>query len=151
MPHSVPTPESRAGILIVRSAAYALLAVLTIAVGLTGIFLIPTGPVIFGVNTSVAWLVAAGGNYALVRFSHRMDHSAAAPFVVAVVWIGCVLVLSISQPTRDVIVPADAPGVVFLLAGAAAAMLGIVQDFSRRGLGRRTSGGFRSPATRKAR
>lgn len=125
------------GRFIVRSAAYALLVTLTVFVALIGIFLVPSGPIIWGQDTSVAWPFAILGNLLLVRATRYLDEWSWSPFIVAVAWIGTVLVLSTGRPEGDIIVPADAPGLLFLFLGAASLFGAIIQDHrSRRRIAR---------------
>jgi hypothetical protein len=130
---------------IVRAGAIAVLVLVSFWVCLTGVFLIPAGPVLFGANCSWSWPYVLVTNLGLVWLAKRIDESELIVVVPAVAWILTFFVLGRQGPTGHILEPAGAAGYGFLIVGFAVFLYAVFSNVVPRG--RRTSGASRSPAT----
>ena len=124
-------PRAALGELLVRAAAFILVAELAVGFATLSALAIPTGPLVGGVDTSLSWPLVVVLNIVLVKVTARLDPWRWTPLVAVLLWTGVVLYLGTSRPEGDIIIPADAPGVVFLLLGAAAGGLTLTRELTR--------------------
>lgn len=103
-----------------RGWAYALVLLLTVLLALWGAFLVPFR--IGGTLVPVSVVIAVVGNVLLGRAGARVAGSTGA-VVPGLLWVALTLVLSSRRAEGDVVVPGDAVGLAFLLAGALASAL----------------------------
>lgn len=141
--------ESTQGQLLVRVTAFALLVAVTLATELTGIFLVPAGPIIGGVNTSWAWPYVIVANLFVVWLTPRLDESRFAMLVPPILWIVCYGVMARRGPSQHLIEPDGAASYGFLLTGWGIYIWAAIKAVVPRG-GTRRRGASRTPGPRRA-
>ena len=127
---------------LIRLAAFILMVELTVGCALVSVFTIPSGPRIGGVDLSYSWPLVVVLNPLLIWITARLDKWRWTPLVALVIWMAVVFYLSSSRPEGDIIIPADAPGLVFLLLGTVSGGMAVGRELSpRRGSGSGSDGG----------
>jgi hypothetical protein len=125
---------------LARVAAYAVVLVLAVELAVWECFLVPLR--LLGVPTPLAAVVAVLGNLTLGRAGARVAGGPAGAFAPGACWLVIALGLSLSGPLGDAVVPGNARGMLFLVAGTVAAVAG-VSGGNRRASGATPAGFFR--------
>lgn len=113
-------PRRRPGFATV--AAYVLLAVLGVALGVVGSFEFSWETL----DLPVAAVTLALFDFVVIRAAGRMMEARLGAVVPAVLWMGVVVALSSRRPEGDLVVTGTLAGYVFLLGGVLAALGAIV-------------------------
>jgi Family of unknown function (DUF6113) len=120
------TPELGPGIL----AAYALVLLLTVLTTVWGAFLVPLR--VGTVPVPVSVVVAVVGNLALGIAGARVVGRWVGAVLPGLLWLALALVLGSKRSEGDLVVPAGAVGLAYLVLGAVAATAAVVLAQPRR-------------------
>lgn len=104
-----------------RVAAYVLVLVLAVELAVWECFLVPFR--VLGVPLPLAAVIAAVGNLALGRAGAWVAGVRAGAIAPGACWLVVAVAFSTSGPLGDTVVPGNARGVLFLVAGAGAAAI----------------------------
>ena len=105
---------------VLVGASFGVSVVLVAVLAVWGAFLVPFR--LGGTAVPVSWVVALGGNLLLGRWAGALVGRLGAA-VVGVVWLVIAFTLGSTQTEGDLVVPGDALGLGFLLAGAVGSAL----------------------------
>ena len=117
------TPPSAAFVV----AAYAVVLLLTVLLTLWGAFLVPFR--LGGVLVPVSWVLAAGNAGLVVAGGRLLGRPGA--LVPGLVWLGLVSLLQTRRAEGDLVLPGTPVGLVYLLVGALALVVGYAHVSSR--------------------
>jgi hypothetical protein len=123
-----------------RVLAYALVLVLAVELAVWECFLVPLR--LLGVPLPLAAVAAVVGNLVLGRAGARVARRPAGALAPGACWLVVALGFSLTGPLGDAIVPGNARGMLFLVAGTVAAVAG-VNGGNRRASGATPAGFFR--------
>jgi hypothetical protein len=106
-----------------RFPSYALVVVLAVELAVWEAFLVPAR--VLGVPLPLSAVAAFVGNVVLCRAGARVLGSSSGAVAPAACWLVIALGLSVNGPLGDLVVPGTVRGVLFLVAGAVGAALGV--------------------------